>query len=409
MKVEIKVPSPGESVTSGILSKWLKPDGASVKEGDELFDFETDKATLAVPATGAGTLKHNAKEGDEVSVGQVVAIVDSEGSASPAPEAGKPAAMTSDATPTPESESPAVSDAVREFAEAEQVDLAAITGTGKDGRILKKDVQKAIEDEAPREAAPPAPAPSPAPAAPAAPREPMAIQSERQTREPMSQLRKRIAENLVRIKQESAHLTTFNEIDMSKIMQVRKTYGEAFEKQHGVKLGFMSLFVKAACRALHQHPGVNAIVDGDTIIFNHYYDIGVAVSTERGLIVPVVRGADTKGFAEIEKDIRDLATRAREKRLRVDELLGGTFTITNGGIFGSLLSTPIPTPPQTAILGMHTIQKRPVAIDDEVQIRPMMYVALTYDHRVIDGREAVGFLVKLKDIVEDPQSLLFEL
>ena len=225
----------------------------------------------------------------------------------------------------------------------------------------------------------------------------------------MSQLRKRIAENLVLAQQESAHLTTVNEIDMSRIMQFRKTYGEAIETKHGVRLGFMSLFVKATCRGLAEFPGVNARIDGEDIVYHDYYDIGVAVSTERGLVVPIIRDADQKTFIDIEREIGALAERARERKLMVDDLVGGTFTITNGGIFGSLLSTPIPTPPQSGILGMHTIKKRPVVVDDEIVSRPMMFVALTYDHRVIDGREAVGFLGKVKEIVEDPPSLLFDL
>jgi 2-oxoglutarate dehydrogenase E2 component (dihydrolipoamide succinyltransferase) len=225
----------------------------------------------------------------------------------------------------------------------------------------------------------------------------------------MTSLRKRIADNLVQSQRNAAHLTTFNEIDMDRFMTIRKTHGEAFEKRHGVKLGFMSIFVKACCRALADYPGVNAMIDGDDLVFNHFANVGVAVSTERGLIVPVIHDAADKTFADIEKEIKTLAEKARAKALSVDNLTGGTFTITNGGIFGSLLSTPIPTPPQTAILGMHTIQKRAVVVNDAIVIRPMMYVALTYDHRVIDGREAVGFLVRVKQVVEEPDSLLFDL
>ncbi|MCE9613141.1 MAG: dihydrolipoyllysine-residue succinyltransferase [Lentisphaerae bacterium] len=366
MKQAVTVPSPGESVSGGILAKWLKPDGAAVQEGDELFELETDKATMSVPASTGGVLTHAAAEGAEVTVGQVVATIDTAGTADAAP-AAKP-------SPAPDAPPPPAAQA----------------------------------EPAPAAPVPPAPAAAAtAPVRPPAPRP--APPQGRQTREKMSMLRKRIAENLVQSQRNAAHLSTFNEIDMDRFMTIRKTHGESFEKRHGVKLGFMSMFVKACSRALTDFPGVNAMIDGDEIVYHHYCNIGVAVSTDRGLIVPVLRDAERKTFAEIELEIRALADRAREKKLGVDDLTGGTFTITNGGIFGSLLSTPIPTPPQTAILGMHTIQKRPVVVNDAIVIRPMMYVALTYDHRVIDGKEAVGFLVKIKQIVEEPDSLLFDL
>lgn len=428
MNIDITVPSPGESVSSGILAKWLKPDGATVAEGDDVFELETDKATMAVPAKSAGILHHRAPEGAEVNVGDVVAVLETDGESSAAPK-GKSAK----AEAKPESE-PEAKVEVNAEAKAE----TKLAGKATSKKSAKKEV--AEEKPAPAKKSAPSPAdpesgaeakseaesepvsetqaePKPAPSATPAPERravppppaPSARPAGRQTRERMTTLRKRIAENLVNSQRNSAHLSTFNEVDLDRYMIIRKNHGEAFEKRHGVKLGFMSIFVRACSRALTEFPGVNAVVDGEDIVFNHYYNIGVAVSTDRGLIVPVLRDADQKNFAQIETEIRDLAVRAREKRLNVDDLTGGTFTITNGGVFGSLLSTPIPTPPQTAILGMHTIQKRAMVVNDAIVIRPMMYVALTYDHRVIDGREAVSFLVRVKQIVEDPNSLLFDL
>ena len=410
MSVEIKVPSAGESVTSGLLATWLKEDGATVAEGEELFEFETDKATIAVPAPAAGVLKQRAAAGSEVEVGRVVGeIVTIAGN-------GK-------------SVEPLLSPAVRRVVEENRLDAGTILGTGKAGRITKEDALAAVETaRAGSQSAPGAaasakaavgqPAAStartgglaagvPAGGLPAAARQPRAA-GERQSRVPMTTIRKRIAENLVRAKQQAAHLTTFNEIDMSAVMELRSRYKDSFEQRHGVRLGFMSFFVKASVEALKELPAVNAQVDGESILYNNYYDIGVAVASERGLVVPVVRDADALSFAGIERSIADLAARARDKRLTVDDLSGGTFTITNGGVFGSLLSTPIPNYPQAAILGMHTIQKRPVVVSDAIVIRPMMYVALTYDHRIVDGQGAVSFLVRIKQLIEDPERLLLE-
>jgi len=431
MKENVIVPSPGESVSSGVLSNWLVGDGAQVAVGDEIFEFESDKVTLAVPATKAGLLSQIANAGDEVQVSQVVATIDTSAKgkapvAQKAPPTSAQPEISSPVTTAPTPKSPSVSDVVRALLDQHGLDESTITGTGKGGRILKKDVLEVLDARSRVEPPPstrtaeplvttrPQDAEGPPPTAhrppqsvspPTAP--PRAAGKE--TRIPMSQLRKKIAENLVQSQRQSAHLTTVNEIDMSRIMQLRKTYGDAIEAKHGVRLGFMSLFVKATCNGLAEFPGVNARIDGDDIVFHDYYDIGVALSTERGLLVPIIRDADQKTFIDIEKEIRGLAERARDRKLTVDDLVGGTFTITNGGIFGSLLSTPIPTPPQSGILGMHTIKRRPVDVDGEVVSRPMMFVALTYDHRVVDGREAVGFLGKVKEIVEDPPSLLFDL
>ena len=433
MSVEIKVPSAGESVTSGLLATWLKEDGATVAEGEELFEFETDKATIAVPAPAAGVLKQRASAGSEVEVGRVVGeIVTVAGaagsSAAGAPPAAKEGGAGRSATGTAgngKSAEPLLSPAVRRVVEENRLDAGTILGTGKAGRITKEDALAAVEvaraggQSVPGTAAAKATVGqptgstgdlgggSPASAHPAAVRSARAA-GERQSRVPMTTIRKRIAENLVRAKQQAAHLTTFNEIDMSAVMELRSRYKDTFEQRHGVRLGFMSFFVKASVEALRELPAVNAQIDGESILYNNYYDIGVAVASERGLVVPVVRDADALSFAEIERSIADLAVRARNKRLTVDDLSGGTFTITNGGVFGSLLSTPIPNYPQAAILGMHTIQKRPVVVNDAIVIRPMMYVALTYDHRIVDGQGAVSFLVRIKQLIEDPERLLLE-
>ncbi len=416
MKEKISVPEMGESISSGIIAAWLKTDGESVKEGDELFELETDKATLAVPSTVSGVLKTLAEEGAEVEVGQVVAEVDTEAKAANVRAASpqEPARSTAG-----EAELEALSPAVRRIVIEHGLDPATITGTGKDGRITKADALAALTNvldntgelpEAQGIAAPPATGQTlEAGGLTGGGRKAEAGGESWQHREKMTSLRKRIAERLVSSKQSSAHLTTFNEIDMSAVSALRSEYRDAFEEKHGVRLGFMSFFVKASVSALAEFPVANAMIDGEDIVYNDRYNIGVAVSTERGLIVPVVKDADRKTFAEIEAEISAFATAARDKRISVDDLTGGTFSITNGGVFGSLLSTPIPTPPQSAILGMHAIQKRPVVVDDEIVIRPMMYVALTYDHRIMDGRDAVSFLVRIKKSVEDPRQLLLDL
>ncbi len=421
MKEEIKVPSVGESITSGVVVSWLKHNGDHVEDGDILFELETDKAVLEIPSTGSGTLEVLVAEGTEVEIGQTVAMLD-QGDAAAQPSA--PAPQELPAAEPQKSVAPVLSPAVRRIAAEHKLDPEAIQGTGKDGRITKADALRAAgqqdspgpagEEAAPPETAPAVPEPEPAKAPPSttpsvAPPEAHVAGQRRSERVPMSRIRKRTADRLVQATQSSAYLTTFNEIDMQKVIDIRTHYKASFEKEHGIKIGFMSFFVKACCQALKEFPCINTQIDGDDIIYKYFYDIGVAVSIDEGLIVPNIRGTDKLHFAEIEAMIASLAQRARDKRLLPDELTGGTFTITNGGIFGSLLSTPIPAFPQTAILGMHAIKKRPVVIDDLITIRPMMYVALTYDHRVIDGRDAVGFLARIKDFIEEPDKLLLEL
>lgn len=404
MKQQIKVPQIGESVSSGILASWLVAEGASVTEGEELFELETDKATLAVPSPAAGTLHRGAGEGDEVQVGQSVGEIDTEGAGGgpePASEtnaANDSASRADGGTTASDGESGAPSPAARRIAEEAGIHPASITGTGKDGRVTKADAKKAAEEQNTAQDGGGA----------GTVRTPASSTGDRQERVPMTSLRKRIAENLVHSRQSSAHVTTFNEIDMAQVMEVRKQFRDQFQERHGVKLGFMSFFVKAVVRALERFPEVNAYLDGTDVVYNRFYNIGVALSSEKGLLTPVVKDADAMSFAGVEKTILDFIDRANKRRLTPDELTGATFTISNGGVFGSLLSTPIPSPPQTAILGMHTIQKRPVAIDDQVVIRPMMYVALTYDHRMIDGREAVAFLRTIVELIEDPTAMLLD-
>ncbi|HUX50010.1 MAG TPA: 2-oxoglutarate dehydrogenase complex dihydrolipoyllysine-residue succinyltransferase [Spirochaetia bacterium] len=413
MSQEVKVPSVGESVSSGILAVWLKQDGDYVTQGEEIFELETDKATMAVPAPANGVLKIAVPKDTEVAIGQVVAHLEEGAAGKTAGDAatGVQAGGTRAAAAAVAEE---LSPAVRRLVADRGLDPASIAGTGKGGRITKEDVLAAA-DRAPSGAAKSTVTPGagaaataakqPAQTAPKSPQDGGAAQR----RVPMTTLRRRIAENLVHSKQSAAHLTTFNEVDMSAVMEIRKKYRDQFEKKHGVRLGFMSFFIKASQRALEAFPEANAFVDGTDILYNDYYNIGVASSTERGLITPVIRDADRKSFADIEREIVSFTTRAKEKKLSPDELLGGTFTISNGGVFGSMLSTPIPNPPQSTILGMHAIQDRPMAVDGQVVIRPMMYLALTYDHRILDGREAIGFLVKIKNLLEDPAQLMLDL
>jgi 2-oxoglutarate dehydrogenase E2 component (dihydrolipoamide succinyltransferase) len=399
---QVTVPKAGESITEATLNRWFKPNGAYVKADEPLFEMGTDKASQEVVAPVAGVVKHLVKEGETVAIGAVVAQIDTDAKApaaqaNPAPkqEAAKPA-QKQEAIPSPA--------AARVLAEA-GVSASDVKGTGRDGRITKEDAVAASQAPAKPPEAKPAPsgngAPKPAPAPVPA--------GTRFTREAMSPIRKRIASRLLESQNTTATLTTFNEADMTAIQELRAKYNEKYEKKHGVKIGFMSVFVKAAIDALKAFPLVNARLDGTDIIHQHFYDIGVAVSTEKGLMVPVIRGVDQMGFAEIEKTIGVVAKKARDGKITVADLEGGTFTITNGGIFGSMMSTPILNPPQVAILGMHSIQKRPVAINDQIVIRPMMYLALSYDHRLIDGREAVQFLVRIKECVENPERILFEI
>jgi 2-oxoglutarate dehydrogenase E2 component (dihydrolipoamide succinyltransferase) len=404
MSVEqVTVPAAGESITEATLNRWFKPDGSFVKADEPLFEMGTDKATQEVVAPVAGVVKYLVKEGATVAIGAVVAQIDTDATArltAPKSALGEPKARPaakSGAIPSPA--------AARVLAEA-GVRAEDVKGSGRDGRITKEDAVAATRPA-------PEPEPKPAPVGNGAVKqpqpEPKPAGPRPTTREPMSQIRKRIAARLLESQSTTATLTTFNEADMTAIQELRAKYNEKFEKKHGVKLGFMSVFVKAAVEALKAFPMVNARIDGGDIVHQHFYDIGVAVSTEKGLLVPVLRGADRLGFAEIEKEIALVAKKARDGKVSVADLEGGTFTITNGGIFGSMMSTPILNPPQAAILGMHSIQKRPVAVNDQIVIRPMMYLALSYDHRLIDGREAVQFLVRIKECVENPERILFEI
>ncbi len=409
MAIEVKVPSVGESVSEGRIARWMKKDGEAVKADEPLFELETDKAAQEIVAPAAGVLRIRAKEGDTVQVGAVVGEIDPAGTPSAAPAAKPAPAAAPAAAPAP---APAASgggepspSAARLLAEA-NVSASAVPATGPGGRVTKEDVVNFLDKPAAaggNGAAPkPAPAPATAPAPAAAP------SGKRETRVAMTTIRKRIAERLLESQNTTATLTTFNEADMTAIQELRAKYNEKFEKKHGAKIGFMSVFVKAVVDALKAFPLVNARIDGADVVQQHFYDIGVAVSTEKGLMVPIVRDADKLGFADIEKAIAAAAKKARDGKISVSDLQGGTFTITNGGVFGSLLSTPILNPPQSAILGMHTIQKRPVVVNDQIVVRPMMYLALSYDHRLIDGRDAVQFLVRVKECVENPERMLFE-
>jgi 2-oxoglutarate dehydrogenase E2 component (dihydrolipoamide succinyltransferase) len=403
MTIEIRVPQLPESVADATLVAWRKQTGEGAGRDENLADLETDKVVLEVPAPANGVLKEIlVQAGTTVKSGDLLAIYEPGAAGAAAAPAAKP---TAPATAAAKVESPAaaageaakLSPAVRRLVEENKLDPAQIPGSGKDGRLTKGDVVGHLGRQ---------PAPAAAPAAKPAAAAPLPAGARAEQRVPMTRLRQRIAERLVRAQQEAALLTTFNEVDLSAINELRTRYKDRFEKTHGVKLGFMSFFVKAAVEALKRFPVVNASVEGTDIIYHEFYDIGVAVSTDRGLVVPVLRDADLLGFADIEKQIGDYGTRARAGQLSIEELTGGTFTITNGGVFGSMLSTPIVNAPQSAILGMHKIQDRPVVVNGAVVVRPMMYLALTYDHRIIDGRDSVQFLVALKDCLEDPGRML---
>jgi 2-oxoglutarate dehydrogenase E2 component (dihydrolipoamide succinyltransferase) len=405
MSIEVKVPAVGESITSGVLSLWHKQTGDIVGEGEALFTLETDKISTEIPATASGKLQIQVDPGQEVKIGQVVALLDDSVKA-PTQSAKPSAPVEATALPVQQESNVALSPAARRIVEEEKVNPAEVSGTGKRGQVTKSDLVQFLESKS----APQSPAPpnaQPAPASPAS-APPPADLSSRTTRRKMSPLRKKIAAQLVMAQQNAAMLTTFNECDMSAVMQLRSQYQETFQKRHGVKLGFMSFFIKAVVDALQSVPAMNARIDGDDLIENHYYDIGVAVGTPRGLVVPVVRDADQKSFAELEKEVAAYAGKARDGKLGLSDLTGGVFTITNGGIYGSLLSTPILNPPQSGILGMHKIQNRPIAIGEKIEVRPMMYLAVSYDHRVVDGKEAVTFLVRVKDCVEAPTRLLLQ-
>jgi 2-oxoglutarate dehydrogenase E2 component (dihydrolipoamide succinyltransferase) len=439
MATDVKVPALGESITEGTLAQWLKKAGDTVAADEPIASLETDKVTVDVPAPIAGVLTETvAKEGETVEVGAVIARIDENAKAGAATPAEKGAESTR-TNPAGAGENPALrgapeapevkpaedagetsasdhittlSPAVRRAVLEHHVDPSKIQGTGKDGRITKDDVLAAAaakeegrEPEAPAAPSPPPPPPPP----PAVPKAPAAAGERREERVKMSRLRQTVAKRLKEAQNTAAMLTTFNDVDMSAVMEARNRYKDLFEKKHGIRLGFMSFFVKAVALATRDVPAVNGSIEGDEIVYHDYLDVSVAVSAPKGLVVPVIRNAQAMSFAEIEKTIADFGKRAKEGTLGIEDMTGGTFTISNGGVFGSLLSTPIINPPQSAVLGMHRTEERPVAIDGQVVIRPMMYLALSYDHRLVDGREAVTFLVRVKEAIEDPTRLLIDL
>ena len=406
MTIEIKVPQLPESVTDATLVAWHKKPGDAVSRDENLVDLETDKVVLEVPAPANGTLAEiRIEDGATVTAGDVLAILEEgEGSAKTAPaeepadeESGESAGETAE---TPRAAAK-MSPAVRRLLDEHDLDATIIAGSGKDGRITKSDVMSYLKSHRDEDVTP---GDAPAEVEVSGP-----VAGRRtEQRVPMTRLRARIAERMVEAQHTAAMLTTFNEVDLTKVISLRKRYKESFEKEHGVRLGFMSFFAKAAVEALRRFPAVNASIEGNDIIYHDYVDIGVAVSSERGLMVPVLRNVEDMSFAQIENGINEYAAKVRDGSISMDDLTGGTFTITNGGIFGSMLSTPILNPPQSGILGMHAIQERPMVVDGEIQVRPMMYLALTYDHRIIDGREAVQFLVSIKQSLEDPGRLLLQ-
>ena len=425
MAVEVKIPPMGESITGGLLAAWLVKSGDAVRKGQALFSYETDKVTSEGTAEVDGKITIAVEAGTEVLVNQVVASIEAgaAGNASSAPAPAAPAtkaAPTAAAVPAPKAAPVAakygaaaeVSPAVRRLSAETGLDPAGVEGSGKAGRVTKGDMLAALAGQAPIRAVTPtatSAAPTSSAAAPSAPAATVSIPSRdgRTTRKRMSPLRRKIAERLVQAKTETAMLTTFNEVNMAPVMELRKRHGEEFLKKYGVKLGFMSFFVKAAVQAMKEVPAINAQLDGEDIVENNFFDIGVAVGTDKGLMVPVVRDCDQLNFAGIEKAIGDFGKRARDGKIQLPELQGGVFTISNGGIYGSMLSTPILNHPQAAIMGLHNIVERPVAENGQVVIRPIMYLALSYDHRIVDGKEAVTFLVKVRQFIEDPQRLLF--
>jgi 2-oxoglutarate dehydrogenase E2 component (dihydrolipoamide succinyltransferase) len=402
MSIEVKVPQLPESVTDATLVSWHKKPGDVVNRDENLVDLETDKVVLEVPAPSAGVLKEiKVANGATVTAGQILAVVEESEGAAVAPTQGAAAAKAPAAQSKAESTaSPKLAPAAKRMVTEHKLDAGQIAGSGRDGRITKGDVIQHVAQ---------APAPAAKPAKPAPAQLPPASGARTEQRVAMTRLRARIAERLIQAQSTAAMLTTFNEVDLTAVNEIRARYKEKFEKAHGVKLGFMSFFVKASIEALRKFPVVNASIDGNEIVYHEYYDIGMAVSTDRGLMVPVLRNAESLSFAEIEAAVGAYAQKARDGSITLEELTGGTFTITNGGVFGSLMSTPILNPPQVAILGMHKIQERPMVVDGEIKIRPMMYLALTYDHRIVDGRESVQFLVAIKEALEDPARLLLQL
>ncbi|NVZ21601.1 2-oxoglutarate dehydrogenase complex dihydrolipoyllysine-residue succinyltransferase [Pseudomonas costantinii] len=407
MAIEIKAPSFPESVADGTVATWHKKPGEAVKRDDLIVDIETDKVVLEVLAEADGVLGAIvAEEGATVLSNQVLGSIEEGGAATAAPAAAAPAAASAPAAaPAAGGEDPIAAPAARQLAEENGINLASIKGTGKDGRVTKEDVVAAVEAKKNAPTAAPAKAAAPAAAAPV-----FAAGDRTEKRVPMTRVRATVAKRLVEAQSNMAMLTTFNEVDMTEVMALRSKYKDLFEKSHnGVRLGFMSFFVKAATEALKRYPAVNASIDGTDIVYHGYADVGVAVSSDRGLVVPVLRNAELMSLAEIEGGIAGFGKKARDGKLTIDEMTGGTFTITNGGTFGSMMSTPIVNPPQAAILGMHNILQRPMAINGQVVIRPMMYLALSYDHRLIDGKEAVTFLVTIKNLLEDPARLLLDI
>jgi 2-oxoglutarate dehydrogenase E2 component (dihydrolipoamide succinyltransferase) len=406
--IEMKVPTVGESVTEVTLARWLKDNGAYVERDEAICEFESDKATLELNAEQAGILIHNAAEGDDLPIGAVIARIDTSGTpgAVPAAEAPKAAAAPAEA---PKAEAPKAenyaagtpSPAAKKILEEGGVASSAVSGTGRDGRITKDDAQKAVAEKA----AAPAPKKEAAPAPAAAP----TSFGRTERREKMTRMRRTIASRLVSAKNNTAMLTTFNEVDMTAIFDLRAKYQDAFVKKYGIKLGFMSIFAKACAKVLMEMPEVNARLEDDHLVYHEFADISIAISTPTGLVVPPVHNVESMNFAQIEWQIKALADKARTGSLTLDEMKGGTFSITNGGVFGSLLSTPILNEPQSAILGMHAIKERPMVVNGEIKVRPMMYLALSYDHRVIDGSSSVTFLVKVKDLLEDPMKLMLDL
>lgn len=396
MMLEIKVPSPGESITEVEIANWLKKDGDIVSKDDELCEIDSDKATLTVNADQGGKLSIKAEAGQKVNVGDVIATIDT--SVAPAAKTDAPAAPPVAETAKPAAPAPAPvaeksyaagtpSPAAAKIMSEKGISASDVQGSGPGGRITKSDVISLLANGFGGKQA--------------------ASSARDQKREKMTSLRRKLSQRLVSVKNETAMLTTFNEVDMSNVMNLRKEYKDKFKEVHGIGLGFMSFFTKAVTIALQKFPAVNAMIDGDEIVFHNYSDVGIAVSTPKGLMVPVIRNAENMSLAEIEKSIAAMAAKARDGKITVDDMSGGTFTITNGGVFGSMLSTPIINPPQSAILGMHNIVERPVAVNGKVEIRPIMYVALSYDHRIIDGRESVGFLYTVKELIENPKRMLF--
>ncbi len=406
MAIEIKAPTFPESVADGTVATWHKQPGEAVKRDELIVDIETDKVVLEVLATADGVLGAIVKnEGDTVLSDEVLGSIVEGGAAAAAPAAAAPAAAAAAPAAADGEDDPIAAPAARKLAEENGINIASVAGTGKGGRVTKEDVVAAVAAKKAAPAAAPAKAPAPAAAAPV-----FAAGDRVEKRVPMTRLRAKVAERLVEAQSNMAMLTTFNEVDMTEVMALRSKYKDLFEKSHnGVRLGFMSFFVKAATEALKRFPAVNASIDGSDIVYHGYADIGVAVSSDRGLVVPVLRNAELMSLAEIEGGIATFGKKARDGKLSMEEMTGGTFTITNGGTFGSMMSTPIVNPPQAAILGMHNILQRPMAINGQVVIRPMMYLALSYDHRLIDGKEAVTFLVTIKNLLEDPARLLLDI